>query len=154
MTLYEIDAAMLACVDQETGEIIDTEALDALQMEREAKVEGVALWIKEEAAMAEALKQEKKNIDARIASHENRRESLTKYLLAATGGQKFETARVKVSFRKTKAVTITDEKALPEQFWRTKTILEPDKVNIRKLLDAGQHVEGATLEERTSTIIK
>ena len=34
MTLYEIDNAILSCTDQETGEIIDQEALDALQMER------------------------------------------------------------------------------------------------------------------------
>ncbi len=28
--LYEIDAAILACVDQETGEILDAEKLDPL----------------------------------------------------------------------------------------------------------------------------
>ena len=33
--LYEIDAAILEAVDQETGEILDVEKLDALQMERE-----------------------------------------------------------------------------------------------------------------------
>ena len=42
--LYDIDAAILDCVDQETGEILDPEKLDALQMEREQKLEGVALW--------------------------------------------------------------------------------------------------------------
>ena len=154
MTLYDIDQAMLACVDPDTGEIIDTEALDALQMEREAKLENVALWIKEEAALAEAMRQEKKNLEARFAAADNRQESLKRYLLYATSGQKFETARVKVSFRKTKAVTITDEKALPEKFWRTKTILEPDKVNIKKWLDSGERVDGATLKERASTIVK
>ena len=37
MTLYEIDDAILACVDPETGEIINPEALTALQMERGKK---------------------------------------------------------------------------------------------------------------------
>ena len=41
--LYEIDNEILACVDLETGEVIDTERLDALQMEREKKVEAVAM---------------------------------------------------------------------------------------------------------------
>ena len=45
--LYEIDAEILASVDQETGEILDIEKLDALQMERERKLEGVALWVKD-----------------------------------------------------------------------------------------------------------
>ena len=45
--LYEINADILSCVDLETGEILDTEKLDALQIEREAKLEGVALWVKD-----------------------------------------------------------------------------------------------------------
>ena len=47
MKLYEIDEAILNCIDLETGEIIDTEQLDKLTMEREAKLENVACWIKE-----------------------------------------------------------------------------------------------------------
>ena len=47
MTLYEIDNAILECIDLETGEIIDTDKLDALQLERETKIENVALWIKD-----------------------------------------------------------------------------------------------------------
>lgn len=38
MNLYEIDKAILACIDPETGELIDEEALAALQMEREKKL--------------------------------------------------------------------------------------------------------------------
>lgn len=33
-TLYEIDAAILSCVDLETGEVIDYERLQELQLER------------------------------------------------------------------------------------------------------------------------
>ena len=46
MNIYDIDKAIEACVDTETGEIIDGEKLDALQMERAAKIEGVACWVK------------------------------------------------------------------------------------------------------------
>ena len=59
MTIYEIDQAIMNCVDVETGEIIDTEQLDKLQMERDAKLENVACWIKDLKAEAEALKNEK-----------------------------------------------------------------------------------------------
>ena len=63
--LYEIDNEILACVDAETGEILDTERLDALQMEREAKLEGVALWEKDLTAEANAVKEEADKLMAR-----------------------------------------------------------------------------------------
>ena len=59
MKLYEIDNAILDCIDLETGEVIDTERLDALNMERDAKVENVACWIKDLMAEANAIKVEK-----------------------------------------------------------------------------------------------
>ena len=45
-TLYEIESAIYDCVDSETGEVIDEEKLNALMMERSAKLESVALWIR------------------------------------------------------------------------------------------------------------
>ncbi len=51
-TLYEIDAAIMDCVDAETGEIIDEEQLTTLLMERSAKLEGVALWKSRQATSA------------------------------------------------------------------------------------------------------
>ena len=56
MNLYEINAEIMACVDEETGEIIDTVKLDQLQMVFGEKVEGIALYIKNLAAEAAAIK--------------------------------------------------------------------------------------------------
>lgn len=47
MTLYEINEAIMACVDVETGEIIDLDRLNALEMERDRKISNVACWIKD-----------------------------------------------------------------------------------------------------------
>ena len=64
MTIYDIDNAILECIDMETGEIIDTDKLNELELERESKIEGVACWIKDLKAEAEALKiAEALNID-------------------------------------------------------------------------------------------
>lgn len=41
MTLYEINEAMLALVDPETGELMDYEAFSALNMAREEKLENI-----------------------------------------------------------------------------------------------------------------
>ena len=49
MTIYEIDQAIMECVDLETGEIIDTEQLDKLQMlQRLPAVEIVVLFTRSE----------------------------------------------------------------------------------------------------------
>ena len=70
--LYEINQDILDCVDLETGEILDTEKLDALQIEREAKLEGVALWVKDLKAEAAAVKEEADKLNARKKSLDNK----------------------------------------------------------------------------------
>lgn len=153
MKLYEIDQAILDCIDLETGEIIDTDQLDKLTMEREAKLENVACWIKELKAEAEALKAEKMAFAKRQQVAENKMESLKKYLAYALDGQAFKTVRASVTFRKSQAVEITDIYKLDENYLRYKEP-EADKTAIKEALKAGQTVAGATLVENTSVIIK
>ena len=153
MKLYEIDEAILACIDQETGEIIDPEQLDALQIEREAKLEGVALWIKDLKAEAEALKAEKQAFAERQKAAETKAVRLKKWLADALAGEKFKTTRVAVSFRKTKSVQVSDIWALDESFIK---YAEPtaDKAAIKKAIEAGEEVNGATLVESLSLSVK
>ena len=153
MKLYEIDQAILNCIDLETGEIIDTEQLDKLTMEREAKLENVACWIKELKAEAEALKAEKMAFAKRQQVAENKMESLKKYLAYALDGQAFKTVRASVTFRKSQAVEIADIYKLDENYLRYKEP-EADKTAIKEALKAGKTVAGATLVENTSVIIK
>lgn len=153
MKLYEIDQAILNCIDLETGEIIDTEQLDKLTMEREAKLENVACWIKELKAEAEALKAEKMAFAKRQQVAENKMESLKKYLAYALDGQAFKTVRASVTFRKSQAVEVADIYKLDENYLRYKEP-EADKTAIKEALKAGQTVAGATLVENTSVIIK
>lgn len=153
MTIYEIDQTIMNCVDAETGEIIDTEQLDKLQMERETKLENVACWIKELKAEAEALKAEKMAFAERQKVAENKMESLKKYLVYALNGQAFKTTRASVSFRKSQAVEIADIYKLDENYLRYKEP-EADKVAIKEAIKADKAVAGATLVENTSVIIK
>ena len=153
MKLYEIDQAILNCIDLETGENIDTEQLDKLTMEREAKLENVACWIKELKAEAEALKAEKIAFAKRQQVAENKMESLKKYLAYALDGQAFKTVRVSVTFRKSQAVEIADIYKLDENYLRYKEP-EADKTAIKEAIKQGKTVAGATLVENTSVIIK
>lgn len=153
MRLYEIDEAILNCIDTETGEILDAEKLNALQIEREEKLENVALWIKNLTSDAEALKAEKQAFAERQKAAENKAESLKKWLTEALAGEKFKTTRVAVSFRKTKSVQVADIWQLDESFVK---YAEPtaDKAAIKKAIEAGQEVAGATLVENVSISVK
>lgn len=153
MNLYEIDSAIMTLVDPETGEVSDFEKLDELTMEREEKIENVALWIKNLKADAEAYRAEKEAFAEREKAAKKRAESLTEWLKNALGGQKFTTTKCAVSFRKSTAVEITDENLLPEEFRRHKESWEPDKKALKAALAEGE-VAGAELVERLGITIK
>ena len=160
--LYEIDAEILAAVDQETGEILDTEKLDALQMERERKLEGVALWIKDMKAEAAAVKEEADKLTARKKALENKMEGLKAWLLMALDGEKLKTPRCNVYQTHNQRVAVADEAKLisflqtleePEKFLRFKDP-ELKRDEIKKALKDGTIIPGAELEETESVVIK
>lgn len=158
MTIYEIDQAIMRCVDLETGEIIDTEKLDKLQMEKEKKLENVACWIKDLKAEAEALKNEKLALAERQRVAENKAESLKKWLAYALQGEKFKTTKCAISFRESEAVEVTDE-GLNNLMKEHDELLtykapEPNKTAIKQALKDGLNVAGVQLVQNTSTIIK
>ena len=158
MTIYEIDQAIMECVDLETGEIIDTEQLDKLQMERDTKLENVACWIKDLKAEAEALKNEKQALAERQKVAENKAESLKKWLAYALQGEKFKTPKCAISFRKSEAVEVTDE-GLNNLMKEHDELLtykapEPNKTAIKQAIKDGLNVAGVQLVQNISTIIK
>ena len=160
--LYEIDQAILDCVDMETGEIIDPEKLTALQMERERKLEGVALWVKDLSAEAAAVKEEADKLTARKKALDNKITSLKAWLLWALGGDKLKTPRCNVYQTHSQKVVIDDEKALidmfmsspsGEKFLRMKDP-EIDKNALKDSMKQGYEYEFAHLEETESVVIK
>ena len=160
--LYEINQDILDCVDLETGEILNVEKLDALQLEREAKLEGVALWVKDLKAEAEAVKAEADKLTARKKALENKIDGLKNWLLFALGGEKLSTARCKVYQTHSQRVNVTDEEQLfgyiyslsaPSAFLRYKDP-ELNKDEIKKAMKDGKEFPGAVLEETESVVIK
>lgn len=151
MTLYEIDEAMLKCIDEETGEV-DTEMLDALTMAKESKLENIALWIKDLEAEAEALKAEKQAFEKRQQAAEKKAESLKNYLTGYLNGEKFKTVKCAVSFRKTQSVNIINVMDVPPMYVNVE--IKPDKNAIKAALKDGKKVSGAELVESTSCQIK
>lgn len=153
MNLYEIESAILDCIDQETGEVIDIDKLEQLSMERDTKVENIALWIKNLKAEAEAYKAEKQSFEQKQKVAENKMESLKKYLADYLGGTKFQTTKVSCSFCATESVLVPDISALPDEYKRYKDP-EPNKEEIKKAFKRGIRVPGAGLVSNLSLIIK
>ena len=160
--LYDIDQAILDCVDAETGEIVDPEKLDALQMEREAKLEGVALWVKDLKAEAEAVKAEADKLNARKKALDSKIESIKGWLLYALNGEKLKTPRCNVYQTRSTKLKVANETALvnffqtlndPGQFLR---FPDPElkKDDIKKALKDGYEIPGAALETTESVVIK
>ena len=160
--LYDIDQEILACIDDETGEILDVEKLDSLQMEREAKLEGVALWVKDLSYEAQMIKEEADKLTARKKSLDNKITGLKNWLLYALAGEKLKTPRCNVYQTHSQKVVIDDEKALidmfmsssfGEKFLRMKDP-EIDKNALKDSMKQGYEYEFAHLETTESVVIK
>ena len=155
MTLYEIDQAILECLDEETGEIIDLERLSELNMEREKKISNVACWIKDLKAEAEALKVEKQNLAKRQQTCENKVESLKRWLAIALNGAKYKDSKCSVGYRKSTSVNFGinfDFNTLPEDL--KKVTVEPKKNEIKQAIKDGLQIDGVTLEESNNIIVQ
>jgi hypothetical protein len=155
MNLYEIDNEILKTFDEETGEILDSERLNELQMDRERKLTNIIHWIKNLRSDVKILKEEEDSFRKRRQSAEKKAEQLTAYIEGYLAGEKFESEdkTAKVSYRQSTSVNVTDVFKLPE-FLKKYKDPEPDKVAIGELLKKGETVEGAELVTKMSLIIK
>ena len=119
-TLYEIDSTIKTAIDSgfvvdpDTGEILDgAEQLEALEADRALKIENTALYIKNLISDVEAIKTEEAALHDRRTVLENKAGRLKNYLsdsLRSHEEDRFETARCVLSFRRSKAVEISDER--------------------------------------------
>lgn len=153
-SLYEIDQAILACVDLETGEIIDQDQLDNLMMERSEKIESVALWVKNLESDAVAYKAEKEAFAQREKQASEKAKRLKEWLARVCEGEKFSTAKCAISFRRSESVEIADGANIPDEYIRVKTTIEPDKTAIKAALKDGVEIDGCQIATKLNTNIK
>lgn len=153
-SIYEINEQIMQCIDFETGEIIDAEKLDALQIEKDKKIENVACWIKNLIAEAQSIKAEEQSLAERRKAKENTVERLKQYLSNVLEATPFESARAKITFRRSTAVNITDESKLADAFKKSETVVKIDKKAIGEALKLGEIVDGAELVENQNIQIK
>lgn len=153
MKLYEINEQILSCIDSETGELIDPEKLNELQLEKDEKLENLTLWYKDLIAEANALKEEKEAFAAREKAAKNKAESIKNYLSYVLNGEGFKTTKCAVSFRKSEKTVVDDIYQIPSIFLKYP---EPkaDLTGIKKAIKDGEEIKGVHLEETQNIQIK
>lgn len=158
MTLYEIDKEIQALITED-GEIEDIERFDALAMERDKKIENVGCWVKNLTAEVAAMKEEKKRLEDRIKSKDRMIDSLEWWLAKALDGQKFDSPRVAISYRKSKAVEIQDEAVF--KAWAMdyapallKVAYTIDKTGVKNYIASGAECPCVEIVERKSMQVR
>lgn len=153
MKLYEINEQILNCIDNETGELIDPEKLNELQIAKDEKIKNLGLWYKDLLAESTALKEEKEAFAAREKAAKNKAESIKNYLSYVLNGENFKTTECVISFRRSEKTVIDDIYSLPKNFLKYS---EPkaDLTEIKKAIKNGEEIKGAHLEETQNIQIK
>lgn len=146
-------------VDPETGEIMGVEErLNALEMSREEKIDNVASYIKRKVYQAKIIRDEEKSFAERRKGHEKNAERLTKYLsdsLQKFGDMVFESARNRITFRKSSGVEIDKDANIPMEYCREVIKYEPDKDKLKAAIESGAEIPGVTVyKDRQNIQIK
>ena len=162
INIYKLDAKISSCIqlDEEhvvsvdDGEILNLQQFEALQMERDAKVEGLACYIKSVIADEAALNAEIKVLQERKAVKTREKERCTAYLAGVLYGEKFETPRCKITWRKSEICNVLSLDSIPDEYKRTKVTVDADKTKIKKAIKDGVEIPGAEVIEKLNMTLK
>lgn len=165
MKLYEIAndyLALLQAIDE--GEIPEeaiADTLEAIEGEIEFKADNLACVLKTLEAEAAAIKAEEKTLAERRKQKEKASERIKTYLSDVLQGlniNKIETARNKITFRKSESVIVDDSFILWARDNRADLLTFSDptanKTAIKQALKDGAEIEGAHIESKQNIQIK
>lgn len=159
-SLYELNAklAVYEMEFDEDGCWVNEDELNAIHMERDEKIEGICLWIKNLRGEAEMVKAEAKNLTDRAKKLTNKADNLEKYVASNLDGKPFKTSKVNVTWRKSEAVEILNEDAVPERFLDIQVVRKPMKSEIKKYLKglegSDEEVPWARLDKKNNLQLK
>lgn len=171
MKLYEIteeleklEAMYEMTYDEETGELNELEFNEIQAVEEEMKnllsnkSDSIIKYIKNLESDMNVLKEEEKRLKDRREKLEKKKEWLKTYLMEnmlKLGYTKVESTYGTLSTRKSKS-TVINEDIIPKdkRYWSVETKDKFDKNKIRKLIESGEKIVGAYIQENTSVVIK
>lgn len=171
MKLYEItqeletlEAMYELVYDEETGEVNELDFNELQAMEEEMKnllsnkSDAIIKFVKNMDSDITVLKEEEKRLKERREKLEKKKEWLKNYLMEnmlKLGYAKVESTYGTLSTRKSKS-TIINENIIAKdpRYWSVETKDKFDKNKIKKLIESGEEIVGAYIQENTSVVIK
>lgn len=166
MKLYEIANDYIALIEAiENGELPEeaiTDTLEAIKAEIEDKADNIACLLKNIEADITAIKAEEDRLKERRQQKERTCKRVEQYLsdtLLKLGVAKVETARNKITFRKSESVEIDKETFIAWASKNRNDLLkyaqpEPKKTEIKNAIKGGAEIVGATLVKKQNIQIK
>lgn len=162
MKLYEIPEEYRKLlegvqVDEETGEILGTDALVEFAGDLNETIKNTGLYLFELDSEAQQIDAQIKRLKARKDGMKRRADTLKNLMLDAmtsSGLKKVSDPLVTVYLRKSTATIVDNMELIPKDLLRVKVETSPDLVAISKTIKSGIEVPGAHLEERQNVNIK
>lgn len=155
--LFELNDAYRQLVDSDLEGQALTDTLDAIQDEREVKLDYIATMIDELKSDVEWVKERRVELLDKQRATERKAKSLMDYLTAAlddAGIKKVRTKNHMLQPRNNRAsVVVKSLDDLPAEYIKQKNTISADKTALYKALKAGVEVPGATLKPSRSTRI-
>lgn len=164
--LYEIkkdiEDLLNAVTDPDTGEVVDLDAIDSLLLERDQKIENVALYAKDVHAMWVAIMDEITTLQQRADRLKNTEDGLKIYLSNELQGEKFSTSKCDIGFRRSEAVEVDDDfiawasniDNLALHYLKRKETVTADKMAIKQYLKSGGTLQHCKLVTKNNITIK
>lgn len=162
MKLYEIPEEYRKVlegvqVDEETGEILGTDALVEFAGDLNETIKNTGLYLFELDSEAQQIDAQIKRLKARKDGMKRRADTLKNLMLDAMTSSGLKTVSdplVTVYLRKSTATIVDNMELIPKDLLRVKVETSPDLVAISKTIKSGIEVPGAHLEERQNVNIK
>ena len=156
MNLYEITALQQAA-EQEEDEEIKQDLQELIAIELEKKSNNIIYAIKNLESNNVAIDAEIERLKAIKERNVKNVDSIKNHILnfmKTNSIDKIQTELATFSTRKSKSTQIDNIEIIPGEFITVKQTFQPDKTAIKKAIEAGKEVTGATVIENVSLQIK
>lgn len=161
VTLYDISAqvriafSLLEHAVTEDDKLAARDTLESLEIGQDQKLVACCSYLKNLEAECEIFQLEAKRLKAEAEARERKAENFKKYLEHCIGhSNEWSNGVHAVKWRKSSAVKVLDEQAIPAVYMRENYSYEPDKAEITKALKSGATIPGVILEEKENISIK
>jgi hypothetical protein len=138
--------------------VAETE-LEALQKDKVLKIRNIGLYVKNNAALVDALKEEEKKLRERRQRAEAKIDWLKKYLTVHMEGEKLETPTLRICWRKSKSIETNEDfdilRFANDNPTYVKSVFTLRKKELKDLMEeTGLSFKGIELKEKQNIIIK